>query len=50
MKYEVMKTSDGYVLVITREDGISNDYRFKNKAELDRWMKLAGMKNKPLSI
>lgn len=43
MKYEIIKAVKGYVLVIDREDGSRNDYRFKNKAELDRWMKRAGM-------
>lgn len=45
--YEIFKTSTGvnrWVLVISREDGTRNDYRFKNKAELNRWMKLAGTK------
>lgn len=43
MTYEIVKASKGYVLIINREDGTSNDYRFNNKAELNRWMKLAGM-------
>ena len=43
MKYEIIKAVKGYVLVINRENGTRNDYRFKNKAELDRWMKRAGM-------
>ena len=43
MKYEIRKTAEGYVLIINREDGTRNDYRFKNKAELNRWMKLAGI-------
>jgi hypothetical protein len=34
MKYEIRKTAEGYVLIINREDGTRNDYRFKNKAEL----------------
>ena len=42
MKYEIRKTAEGYVLIINREDG-TNNYRFSNKAELNRWMKLAGM-------
>ena len=41
MKYEIRKTAEGYVLIINREDGTRNDYRFNNKAELNRWMKLA---------
>lgn len=44
MKYEIRKTAEGYVLIINREDGTRNDYRFNNKAELNRWMKLAGTK------
>ena len=43
MKYEIRKTAEGYVLIINQEDGTRNDYRFKNKAELNRWMKRAGM-------
>ncbi len=44
MKYEVIKNQGrGYVLIINREDGTRNDYRFNNKAELNRWMKRAGM-------
>ena len=44
MTYNIVKALKGYVLIINREDGTRNDYRFKNKAELNRWMKLAGMK------
>ena len=44
MKYEVIKNQGrGYVLIIDREDGTRNDYRFNNKAELNLWMKLAGL-------
>lgn len=43
MKYEIIKAVKGYVLVINREDGTRNDYRFKNKVELGRWMKRAGL-------
>jgi len=44
MKYEVMKNSYGcYVLLITREDGTTNDYRFKTKRELNQWVKRAGL-------
>ena len=43
MTYEILKATKGYVLVINREDGTRNDYRFKNKDELNRWMKRAGM-------
>ena len=43
MTYEIIKAFKGYVLVINREDGARNDYRFKNKAELNRWMKRAGL-------
>lgn len=43
MTYEILKATKGYVFVINREDGTRNDYRFKNKAELNRWMKRAGM-------
>lgn len=43
MTYEILKAAKGYVLVINREDGTRNDYRFKNKAELNRWMKAAGL-------
>ena len=44
MKYEVIKNQGrGYVLIIDREDGTRNDYRFNNKAELNRWMKLDGL-------
>ena len=44
MTYNIVKALKGYVLIINREDGTHNDYRFKNKAELNRWMKLAGIK------
>lgn len=44
MTYNIVKALKGYVLIINREDGTRNDYRFKNKAELNRWMKLAGTK------
>lgn len=43
MTYNIVKASKGYILIINREDGTRNDYRFKNKAELNRWMKRAGM-------
>lgn len=43
MTYEILKAAKGYVLVINREDGTRNDYRFKNKAELNRWMNKAGL-------
>ncbi len=43
MTYEILKATKGYVLVINREDGTRNDYRFKNKAELNRWMNKAGL-------
>ena len=44
MTYNIVKALKGYVLIINREDGTRNDYRFNNKAELNRWMKLAGIK------
>lgn len=44
MKYEIKKAAKGYILIINREDGTRNDYRFKNKVELNHWMKLAGIK------
>ena len=44
MTYIFVKALKGYVLIIIREDGTRNDYRFINKAELNRWMKLAGIK------
>lgn len=45
MKHEIFKGEGGkgYTLVISREDGTRNDYRFNTKAELNRWMKRAGM-------
>ena len=43
MKHEIVKAAKGYILVISREDGTRNDYRFNTKAELNRWMKRAGM-------
>lgn len=46
MTYKIVKFSEGgYILIINREDGTHNEYRFSSKAELKRWMKLAGMKN-----
>lgn len=45
MTHEVIKNQGkGYTLVISRDDGTRNDYRFDNKAQLNRWMKLAGIK------
>ena len=44
MKYETFKTCEGYVLVINRADGTRNDYRFTSKAQLNRWLKLAGIR------
>ena len=43
MTYNIVKALKGYVLIINREDGTRNDYRFKNKAELNRWLKAAGL-------
>ena len=43
MKYEILKVTGGYVLVINRADGTRNDYRFSSKAKLNRWLKLAGI-------
>ena len=45
MKYEIFKSegNKGYTLVISREDGTRNDYRFNSKAELNRWLKAAKM-------
>lgn len=43
VKHEIFKSGRGYVLVISQEDGTRNDYRFKNRAELNRWMRRAGM-------
>lgn len=39
MTYRVIKTSTGYTLIINREDGTQNDYRFSSKRELDSWLK-----------
>lgn len=44
MKYEILKTCEGYVLVIAQADGTRNDYRFNTKAQLNRWLKLAGIR------
>ncbi len=41
--YEIKKVSNGYVLIITREDGNVNDYRFNKKSEITRWLKAAGL-------
>lgn len=41
MKYEIIKVSKGYILIISREDGTDNNYRFQSKAELQRWMRQA---------
>ena len=43
MKYEILKVGRGYILLIDHADGTRNDYRFKTKAELNRWLKLAGI-------
>lgn len=40
--YEILNTSTGlnrWVLVISREDGSTNDYRFKTKRDLLAWVK-----------
>ena len=37
--YEIIKTSTGYTLLINREDGTRNDYRFKTKRELNNWLR-----------
>ncbi len=40
--YEILNTSTGlnrWVLVISREDGSANDYRFKTKRDLLAWVK-----------
>lgn len=42
MKYEIFK-GQGYTLIISREDGTRNDYRFNTKAELNRWLRAAKM-------
>ena len=44
MKYEILKTCEGYVLVINRAAGTRNNYRFTSKAKLNRWLKLAGIR------
>lgn len=44
MKYEIFKTCGGYVLIIDRADDTRNDYRFNSRAELNRWLKLAGIR------
>lgn len=45
MTHEVIKNQGkGYTVVISRDDGTRNDYRFDNKAQLTHWMKLAGIK------
>ena len=43
MKYEIVKAGKGYILIINREDGTCNDYRFQSRTELQRWMKQAKM-------
>lgn len=45
MTHEVIKNQGkGYTIVISRDDGTRNNYRFDTKAQLNRWMKLAGIK------
>ncbi len=42
--YEVIKNqSKGYTVIIRREDGSVNNYRFNNKREVSQWLKLAGL-------
>lgn len=41
--HEIIKTSIGYTVILKHEDGTTNDYRFKNKTEMNRWLKLAGI-------
>ena len=43
MKHQILKVGRCYILVIAREDGTRNDYRFGSKTELKRWMRRAGM-------
>ena len=42
--YEIRKTSTGYLLLITHQDGTQNDYRFGTKKEMARWLRAAGLK------
>ena len=44
MKYEILKVTGGYVLLIDRAGGTRNDYRFNSKAQLNRRLKLAGIR------
>ena len=45
MKYEVIKSCEGfYILNLYRADGTVADYRFRRKAELNRWLKLADIR------
>lgn len=42
MKHSIIKISDPpyrFALVITREDGSENVYRFTNKSDMTRWLK-----------
>lgn len=38
--YEVIKNqSKGYTVIVRRENGETNDYRFNTKKEVNEWMK-----------
>lgn len=43
MKAELIKTGKAWMILITREDGTHNDYRFGTKPEAKKWAKLAGI-------
>ena len=37
------KIEKRWVIIVEREDGSRNDYRFNTKAEAHRWAKAAGL-------
>lgn len=41
--YEILQVGRNYVLLIHREDGTTNDYRFSRRSEVDRWLKASGL-------
>lgn len=43
MKAELKKIEKSWTIIICREDGTINDYRFNSKADAKKWAKQAGI-------
>lgn len=44
MKATLKKIEKNWTIIIERNDGIRNDYRFSTKKEATAWAELAGIK------